>query len=56
MQKKQRERTIAALPLRCLECWRPWVESTERWRIYLSGENPSIPLTYCPECAQREFG
>jgi hypothetical protein len=57
MQKKQRERTtIATLPLHCLECRRPWVEATERWRIYLSGEDPSQPLTYCPECAQREFG
>lgn len=56
MQKKHRERTIATIPLHCLECRRPWVESTERWRVYLSGENPSLPLTYCPECAQREFG
>jgi hypothetical protein len=55
MQKKYRERTISAIPLRCLECRRPWVEPAERWRVYLSNEDPSEPLTYCPECAQREF-
>ena len=56
MQKKRRESTIPTTRLRCLECRRPWLESTERWRVYLSGEVPSQPLTYCPDCARREFG
>ena len=56
MQNKHRESTIATTPPHCLECRRPWVDSTERWRVYLSVESPSQPLTYCPECARREFG
>jgi hypothetical protein len=56
MQKKHRARTIATIRLHCLECRRPWVEPAERWRVYLSGERPATPLTYCPECARREFG
>ena len=42
-------------PVRCLECGRSWLEASERWRTYISGENPPQPLTYCPGCAQREF-
>ena len=47
--------TIQLVPLRCLECRRMWVEPTEHWRVYLSSEDPSQPLTYCPDCAHREF-
>jgi len=42
-------------PVRCLECGRSWLDVWERWRIYLSSENPPQPLAYCPDCAQREF-
>ena len=56
MQKKHGVRTLATIPLHCLECRRPWVVPTERWRMYLSGDTPPTPLTYCPDCARREFG
>jgi hypothetical protein len=41
--------------LRCLECGRSWLDASERWRTYLDGESPPQPLTYCPDCARREF-
>ena len=56
MQKKQRERANQTTQLRCLECRRLWIEPAERWRLYLSGDEPVQPLTYCPDCARREFG
>ncbi len=55
MQENRPLRTIQPVALRCLECRRMWVEPMERWRVYLSGEDRSQPLTYCPDCAQREF-
>jgi hypothetical protein len=39
----------------CLECGRTWVEQAERWRVYLTADDPPKPLVYCPECAEREF-
>lgn len=53
--KDSAEEMIAVEPVRCLECGRLWVEWSERWRTYLSGEDPPQPLTYCPDCARREF-
>jgi hypothetical protein len=49
------ERTTLVEPVRCLECKRLWVDLSERWRVYLSCENPPETLTYCPDCARREF-
>jgi len=49
------ERTTVVEPVSCLECGRSWVEPSERWRIYLSGDTPPESLTYCPDCARREF-
>lgn len=50
------ESTTLVEPVRCLECGRSWLDLSERWRIYLlSGESPPEPLTYCPDCARREF-
>jgi hypothetical protein len=28
----------------------------ERWRAYLTDDQPSEVAFYCPECAEREFG
>ena len=53
--KDPAQQTISVEPVHCLECGREWVEASERWRMYLSGENPPHPLTYCPACARREF-
>jgi hypothetical protein len=52
---RRTQRTILMEPLRCLECGRSWVELSERWRTYLDCEDPPQPLTYCPDCARREF-
>jgi hypothetical protein len=41
--------------LRCLECGRAWLEPAERWRLYLTCEEPPGHLAYCPDCAEREF-
>ena len=49
------EPTITTNPVRCLECGMRWIETSERWRTYLSDEDPPRPLTYCPDCARREF-
>ena len=49
------ERTTLIERVRCLECGRYWVATAERWRTYLSPDSPPQPLTYCPECARREF-
>ena len=39
----------------CIECRREWVIPVERWRIYLTEGDPPEPVTYCPDCAEREF-
>jgi hypothetical protein len=38
----------------CVECGRKWVGPVERWRVYLSDEDPPVPVTYCPDCAENE--
>ena len=40
----------------CVECGREWVEPVERWRVYLTEDDPPEPVTYCPTCDEREFG
>jgi hypothetical protein len=39
----------------CQECRRPWLEAQERWRLYLTDEEPAEAVLYCPACAGREF-
>jgi hypothetical protein len=41
--------------LRCEECRRPWLDPQERWRAYLTDDEPSGAVPYCPACAAREF-
>ena len=41
--------------LRCQECRRPWLEPQERWRAYVTDEEPIESVFYCPTCATREF-
>jgi len=47
---------IALDHLRCIECGRTWLESQERWRIYLTEDTQPIPVLYCDTCASFEFG
>ena len=42
--------------LTCIECRRTWLELAERWRVYLSDDDPPEAVAYCPQCARREFG
>jgi hypothetical protein len=42
--------------LRCIECCRQWQVATERWRVYLTDDDPAEAVAYCPACAAREFG
>jgi len=39
----------------CQECLRYWREPGERWRLYLTDEDPAEAVLYCPACAAREF-
>jgi hypothetical protein len=41
--------------LRCIECLRPWVVSSERWRLKVTDDVEPETVPYCPECAHREF-
>jgi hypothetical protein len=43
------------LSLRCVECGARWDDPAARWRIYFTDDEPPDPVTYCPECARREF-
>jgi hypothetical protein len=46
---------VFVLPIRCVECKRRWDDPGERWRIYLTCDEPPDPVWYCPECARGEF-
>ena len=39
----------------CMECDRAWLHPSERWRLYLTEDDPPRPVLYCPDCAEREF-
>ena len=42
--------------LHCIECHRPWLDATERWRLKVTDESPPETVPYCARCASREFG
>jgi hypothetical protein len=46
---------VAPPLLRCQECGRQWADGADRWRLYLTNDEPPAPLAYCPDCACREF-
>ena len=39
----------------CEECGRRWLDPSERWRVYVTDDDPAVPIPYCPHCAAREF-
>ena len=45
----------AVLWLRCVGCGARWSDPAERWRLYMTGDDPPQPVAYCPDCARREF-
>jgi hypothetical protein len=46
----------AVFGLRCVVCGGRWRDPAERWRLYLTADDPPQPVAYCLNCAQREFG
>jgi hypothetical protein len=44
------------LTLACIECESVWTGASERWRVYLTDDEPVEAVAYCPICAEREFG
>ena len=47
----------ADLVRRCAECGAVWLpEDEERWKAYLTDDEPPQLAFYCSECAEREFG
>jgi hypothetical protein len=51
-----RHTTVVVHQFLCQECRRPWLDPVERWRLYLTDEEPVEAVPYCPACAVREFG
>jgi len=47
--------TILTESLACLECRREWSNPKERWRLFVTPDDPAETLLYCPGCASREF-
>ena len=42
--------------LHCIECRRPWLDPSERWRLKVTDDSPPETVPYCARCATREFG
>ena len=47
---------LATTPIVCIECSRPWVTDSERWRLKVMDDPEPKTVPYCPGCATREFG
>jgi hypothetical protein len=41
--------------LHCTECGRGWEDPTERWRMYVTSDDPPESGVFCPRCAGEEF-
>lgn len=52
---EQSNTALATTTLVCIECRRPWLADSERWRLKVTDENPPETVPYCPDCATREF-
>jgi len=47
---------VETTTLTCIECSRPRLDSSERWRLKVLEEDVPETVPYCPDCACREFG
>ncbi len=56
MRREKSQDVAVVVTLTCIECESPWVEASERWRMYLSDDDPREAVLYCHLCARREFG
>jgi hypothetical protein len=46
---------LSLAPL-CSECGAVWLlADDERWRAYLTDDEPAEVVLFCPDCAEREF-
>ena len=45
----------AETALVCIECLRPWLVASERWRLKVTDDAVPETVPYCPDCAHREF-
>ncbi len=39
----------------CVECGREWRDAGERWRAYLTTDDPPLLGLFCAACFEREF-
>ena len=53
---EQKTTAVSTRLLVCQECWRPWLNARERWRLYVDPDEPAQTVAYCQLCAEREFG
>ena len=51
----QQSTRLVQCELTCIECRRTWLKLDERWRVYLTDDDPREVVAYCPRCAGREF-
>jgi hypothetical protein len=56
VNEPQQTNTNVAAHLVCQECRRAWRDESERWRVYLTDDEPPEAVAYCSECSRREFG
>jgi hypothetical protein len=48
--------SLVVLPaLVCIECSRPWLVVSERWRLKVTDDAQPETVPYCPACHAREF-
>ena len=47
---------LTTTPIVCIECRRPWLVDSERWRLKVTDDDVPETVPYCPDCATREFG
>jgi hypothetical protein len=48
--------SLTTTTLACIECLRPWLVDSERWRLKVTDDEQRETVPYCPDCAAREFG
>lgn len=51
----QHDVMVVTHTLECIECGRLWRDRSERWRMYVTDDDPPEAVPYCQACAAREF-
>lgn len=55
-ERSEEAHRFTARDFACIECRRPWLVASERWRLLMTDDDPPEAVAYCPECGRREFG